>query len=119
MNAMVSGLLPMDEHEENGATESRSESTTPGGVKETKWVVVAEMAGLAPAEIVADRLEIEGIPARAWQEGAGKAFGLTAGLLGTGYVMVPEVYAEEAKEILATPPDEDIFAEAGPENEKF
>jgi hypothetical protein len=73
-----------------------------GDQKETKWEVVTKTAGLAPAQIIAQRLEAEGIPARAWQEGAGQAFGLTVGLLGNGYVMVPESYLDQAKAILAS-----------------
>jgi hypothetical protein len=65
-----------------------------------KWEVVARMPGLTPAaEILAARLHSEGIPARAYQE-AGGAIGLTVGLLGIGYVAVPEEYAEEALSIL-------------------
>ena len=64
-----------------------------------KWVVVARMPGLTPAEILAARLNGDGIPARAYQE-AGGAIGLTVGLLGIGYVAVPEEYVEEALAIL-------------------
>jgi hypothetical protein len=60
------------------------------------------MPGITPATIVAGRLQAEGIPVRAWQEGAGQALGLTVGLLGTGYVAVPEEYVAQALEILAT-----------------
>ena len=73
----------------------------PGGDHEVKWEVVTKTPGLAPAEIIAQRLRSEGIPARAWQEGAGQAFGLTVGLLGDGYVIVPEPYLDQAKAILA------------------
>lgn len=82
------------------------DSTTPGGKKETHWKVVARTAGLTPAEIIAGRLHAEGIPARTWQEGAGRALGLTVGLLGTGYVVVPESYAAQAQDILAQAEDE-------------
>ena len=75
--------------------------TTKGGQEEIKWEIVAEMAGITLANIVAGRLKVHDIPVRAWQEGAGQAFGLTVGLLGTGYVAVPEEYAEEATAILA------------------
>ena len=74
--------------------------TTPGGDKEIRWKVVARTSGLMPATIMAGRLQAENIPARAWQEGAGQAMGLTVGLLGTGYVAVPEEYADLALEIL-------------------
>ncbi len=76
------------------------------GIKEVKWEIVAKESGLAVAQIVANRLRSEGIPANAWQEGAGIAFGLTIGKLGTGYVVVPEEFKEEALSILATPVDD-------------
>lgn len=81
--------------------EPEDSGTTPGGRQEVRWEVVARTAGLTPAEIIAGRLQAEGIPARAWQEGAGRALGLTVGLLGTGHVVVPAQYAARAKDILA------------------
>jgi len=75
-------------------------STTPGGREEVQWEVVAQMPGLLPARIVAERLRSEGIPVRYWQESVGQAFGMTVGPLGTGYVAVPEALAEQALEIL-------------------
>ncbi|MCP4428287.1 MAG: hypothetical protein GY803_27685 [Chloroflexi bacterium] len=68
--------------------------------EEIKWEIVARTAGLTPATIMAGRLQADNIPARAWQEGAGQAMGLTVGLLGTGFVAVPEKYVEQALEIL-------------------
>ena len=56
----------------------------PAVKKKQKWEVVTKTAGLNTAEIIVGRLMAEGIPARAWQEGAGQAFGLTVGLLGNG-----------------------------------
>lgn len=81
--------------------DSDSQGTTSGGSKEVRWEVVAHTAGLTPATIMAGRLQAEGIPARAWQEGAGRALGLTVGILGTGYVAVPEEFVDLAQEILA------------------
>ncbi len=78
-----------------------SKSTYPGGQKEVKWEIVAEVAGITLATIIAGRLQTHGIPVRAWQEGAGQALGLTVGLLGTGYVAVPEEFVEQTKAILA------------------
>ena len=57
--------------------------------------------------------EQEGIPARAWQEGAGQATGLVVGLLGTGHVVVPEEFAEKAREILDE--DDDFIDELNEE----
>jgi hypothetical protein len=77
------------------------QETTPGGSEEIRWKVVARTAGIMPATIIAGRLKAEGLPTRAWQEGAGRALGLTIGILGTGYVAVPEEYVELAQKILA------------------
>lgn len=77
------------------------DETIGGGRREIRWEVVAQTPGLTPATIIAGRLQSEGIPVRAWQEGAGQALGLTVGLLGTGYVAVPDDYADEARRILA------------------
>jgi hypothetical protein len=108
MNMVTSGSLAFDgdaDEKENQTTNASSGETTPGGGKETKWEVVSKTPGIAPAEIIAQRLQAEGIPARARQESAGQAFGLTVGLLGTGYVVVPEPYAEKAREILEASDD--------------
>ena len=78
-----------------------SGKTTKGGNETVKWEVVAEMAGITQAAIVAGRLKAHSLPVRVWQEGAGQALGLTVGLLGTGYVAVPEEYVEQAAAILA------------------
>lgn len=78
-----------------------AQGKTPGEQKEIIWEVVSQEAGLLPAQIMAGRLQSEGIPARAWQEGAGRATGLVVGLLGTGYVEVPQEYVAQAQQILA------------------
>lgn len=78
-----------------------------GGSHEVRWEIVARTNGLLPAQIKAGRLEAEGIPARAWAESAGLAIGLTVGLLGTGYVSVPEDFSEQARVILAIEFDEE------------
>ena len=79
---------------------SKSSETTPGDQESIKWEVVAEQMGLLPAQIIAGRLQSEGIPARAWQESAGQAVGLIVGKMGTGYVSVPDTFVEQALEIL-------------------
>ncbi|HFC12811.1 MAG TPA: hypothetical protein ENJ56_08195 [Anaerolineae bacterium] len=77
-----------------------SAETTPSGKQPIKWVLIEKTMGLIPAQIMADRLQYEGIQARAIQEGAG-AFGLTVGILGEGRVYVPSEQEEEARLILA------------------
>ena len=76
-------------------------SSFPQDSEEVHWVEVAQTFGLAQAQIIAGRLESEGIPSYAWQEGAGQATGLIIGLLGAGHVMVPEEYEESALQILS------------------
>ena len=110
---MASGEMSVDD-DNRDESEAQAGTSTPGGGKETKWEVVSKEAGLAPAQIIAGRLQAEGIPARAWQEGAGQAFGLTVGLLGSGYVEVPEAYVEEARAILKAE-DEEYDLEYGDE----
>jgi hypothetical protein len=79
-----------------------SQETTSGGKQEeVRWVEVAQTPGLTPAQIMAGRLQAEGIPAYAWQEGAGQATGLVIGLLGAGHVMVPEEFEDKALQILS------------------
>lgn len=90
----------MDTHstlpDAEGAGQRKSEDP-----QEVRWEVVTKTPGITVAEIIAGRLQAEGIPARAWQEGAGEALGLIVGLLGAGHVVVPEEYAEQARAILA------------------
>jgi hypothetical protein len=76
-------------------------SALPAPSHEVVWRNVMKTGGILQAQIMAGRLQAEGIPARAWQEGAGGALGLTVGLLGTGYLDVPEEYVAQAQEILA------------------
>lgn len=104
MNTLASDFLPYDEEDEPLLEEELTaveKTTSPGGEQETLWKVAAKTAGIIPATIIAGRLQANGIPAHAWQEGAGQAYGLTVGLLGNGYVMVPESYLEQAKALLA------------------
>lgn len=108
MSESNSSALPLPSHEQNS---SSAKNSSPGGYQEVKWEIVAQMPGITPATIVAGRLKTEGIPVRVWQEGAGQALGLTVGLLGTGYVAVPEQFAEKALEILEVEVDPDEFAD--------
>lgn len=76
-------------------------SASGSGPQDVHWEVVAETRGLLPARIIADRLQSEGIPAHAWQESVGQAYGMVFGPLGTGFVSVPEEYVEAAQQLLA------------------
>jgi hypothetical protein len=109
MSTFQSGAAPFDDTGDEAPEEVTMPAAdkTPGGKQEVRWEVVAKTAGLTPAIVIAGRLQAEGIQARAWQEGAGQAIGLSVGLLGTGYVTVPEFLVEKAKAILAEPYDEE------------
>jgi hypothetical protein len=113
-----SASLPLDQ--DNEQNHENEVAATPPEQQEVRWEVVAEERGLLPARIIADRLQSEGIPARAWQESVGQAYGMTVGPLGTGFVSVPEEYVERAQEILAEsaemPVDDDeVWDEEDPE----
>ena len=79
----------------------KSDEDVARGQKAARWQEVATTFGITTAQILAGRLQSEGIPARAWQESAGQATGLVVGLLGMGHVVVPEEYVEQALDILA------------------
>jgi hypothetical protein len=109
MSILASGIHPLDDSEDDADAyeDGRPNMSALLGAHETHWETVAQTPGLAAAEIMVGRLQAEGIPARAWQEGAGRALGLTVGLLGTGHVQVPAQLAEQAREILADESDEE------------
>ncbi len=75
-----------------------NESTA--GSEEVKWGIVARTFGYTQAAIIVGRLRANDIPAVAGQEGAGQAAGIIVGSLGTGYVQVPEEYADQALALL-------------------
>jgi hypothetical protein len=84
----------------NNEEEAKPRTSAKGNNQEIRWEIVAHTPGITPAHIIVGRLHAEGIPARAWQEAAGQAYGITVGLLGTAYVAVPEEFADEALNIL-------------------
>lgn len=93
---------------ENAADESGTDSTsatqttTGGGRDDQTPVVVWEAANRMEAEIVAGRLQSEGIPAIIRGEILGAIYGLTTGSLAAATVLVPALLAEKALAILAT-----------------
>jgi hypothetical protein len=92
--------LPFNDDESHRQPREVANEAPRGGSEAVKWVIVEKTMGLLPAQIMAERLQADGIPARAWQEGAGRALGLTVGILGTGHVIVPAEYETEARAIL-------------------
>jgi len=103
--AMPSSTRPDEEPTSPSAMTPKDKPS--GEAEPVRWEIVERTSGLLPAQIKAGRLQAEGIPARAWAESAGVAYGLTVGLLGTGYVSVPEEYVGQAHEILAEEFDEE------------
>ena len=97
----ASASLPLDDDETTTGSGS-------AGSHAVNWEVVAEAPGLLPARIIADRLQAEGVPAYAWQESVGQAYGMIYGPLGAGFVSVPEEYVQAAQEILAAPVEMDL-----------
>lgn len=87
-------------HRNSQAKDSDSE-TTPGGGEAVKWVVIRANISPGEAVIIRGRLESEGISAVVQQEAVGAVLGLTVGPLGSAKVLVPELQAEQAAEILA------------------
>ena len=71
------------------------------------WKIVCATTNEMEAEVIAGRLESEGITARTHQEPAGRAFGFTVGLLGEVAVLVDSRHYWRAREILDTPMQEE------------
>ncbi len=68
--------------------------------REKRWEVVDEVMSQGLGEVLRGLLEAEGIPALLSQEGAGRAIGLTGGLLGRVQILVPAQHAARAREVL-------------------
>lgn len=89
--------------EQVAATGSTTAHTTTGGGKDDQTpVVVWEAANRMEAEIVAGRLQSEGIPALIRGEALGAIYGLTTGSLAAANVLVPALLAEKALAILTS-----------------
>jgi hypothetical protein len=65
-----------------------------------QWVSIARVQGDLQAELLRGLLEAQEIPVLLSREGAGRAIGLTIGLLGEVEIMVPDKYKDEAISIL-------------------
>ncbi len=70
-----------------------------------EWVQLSEAYASLEAEVVAGLLRAEGVPVWIWQQGAGRALGLTVGPMGNAHIMVPAEYVEIAHSILAAEPE--------------
>jgi hypothetical protein len=67
----------------------------------TEWKVVYHTTNEMEAQVIAGRLESEGIRVRVHQEPAGRAYGIAVGLLGAVAVLVRSEDYERALELLA------------------
>jgi hypothetical protein len=67
---------------------------------EEKWEVACRASGMTNANIVAGRLETEGIPTRLKYEAVGAIYAITIDGLGEVKVMVPESLLDKAREVL-------------------
>lgn len=65
-----------------------------------EWVVLEEVPGELHANILKGLLEAQNIPVRLLQEGAGRAYGLSVGPLGTVQILVPEEMVDQAQTVL-------------------
>ena len=70
-------------------------------MEDEKWKVAHVAAGMIDANIVAGRLETEGIPVKLQYEAVGVIYGLTLDGLGKVEVMVPAEHVEQALAVLA------------------
>jgi hypothetical protein len=64
-------------------------------------------AGMLEAEVVKGRLESAGIPVLLDYESLGRVIGLTVDGLGEVRVFVPDARAEDAKQLLASAPEDE------------
>lgn len=64
------------------------------------WEVLDEVGFGIPAEMLLGLLESQGIHALLSQEGAGKAYGLTLGVLGRVQILVKTSELEKARQVL-------------------
>lgn len=68
--------------------------------RKNEWVIVAETTNPVEIEIMAGLLRTENIPHYVQREGAGRAMGISIGLLGRILLLVPADHAEVAIALL-------------------
>jgi hypothetical protein len=84
-------------------------------INDQEWVTIDEVQGELQAEFLRGFLKSQGIPAKLVQEGAGRAFGLAVGHLGTVQILVPSGLERKAKQILLDY-DAGLFEDEGEDN---
>ena len=78
-----------------------SDVTSQPSHEEIQWVEVTESLSPLEADVIKSRLEAADIPALIEQEAIGTVMGLTVGPLGSARVLVSEVMANRALELLS------------------
>lgn len=73
------------------------------------WKPVAVASGMAQANIIAGRLESEGISTKLQYEAAGAIYAITIDGLGEVRILVPAADGERAKQVLSRSYDEGDF----------
>jgi len=71
------------------------------GTDDVLWEVIATAAGMTQANIIAGRLESEGIPTKLHYEAAGSIYAITIDGLGEVRILVPAADREKTKEVLS------------------
>jgi hypothetical protein len=74
---------------------------------QVEWVHLEKVSGAEEASLVVAFLRANGVAAITWQEGAGRAYGLTVGALGVTHIMVREDQEQLARSILEVEVEED------------
>lgn len=69
-------------------------------MSEQSWEKIGVAAGDLQAEIFQGLLEAQGIPVVLSREGAGRAFGLSVGLMGEVDILVPTHLVKQAEQVL-------------------
>jgi len=68
--------------------------------KQSDFVVIQTVQGQLTAEVIKSHLEDEGIPVLLQSESVGRVYGLITDGLGGVKILVPQEFADEAKEII-------------------
>jgi len=90
------------EMEENGPALESSVPDIAGRSSDSDWVQLKTANGPEEAALEVAYLRANGVEAYTWQQGAGRAYGLTLGSLGASHIMVREDQEQLARAILET-----------------
>lgn len=86
-------------------------------INDQEWVTIDEVQGELQAELLRSLLESQRIPVKLNQEGAGRAFGLSVGHLGTVQILVPSHLEQKASQILQES-EAGLYEDAGEDGEE-